>query len=306
MSRAMAQRKNETQRFAALSAELPTATVPLISGEHLHFFCGRRPAGEIPPHRHEQLEISILFEPAVCSVSWGSPPAPALAMHGPAILLVAPQQLHACRWERDADVIVLHIERPLQRELRLQRSACTPALPLTSHDRAIWDIASGLRLMCLEDNPAESRALALVARSLAYRAMELVGRKSSAAGGAALEDEEFRRVEQHIVDHLGHPIHAIDLARCVGYSLQHFNALFKARTGITAAAFLMQSRMAKAKELFVGGARTIKTVAEAVGYYAPGNFTAKFREHFGISPRQLIAQVRAQSADRRRISSERP
>lgn len=293
----------------ALRSELPPAGIPLISGDHLHFFCGRRPPGDIPLHRHEQLEISVLFEPAVCRVSWGKPQtSESMTMTGPAIMIVSPQEWHSCHWECEADVMVLHLERPLQRELQFSRKACTAAHPLTSRDRLIWEIASGLRRLCLENNPAESRALALAAKCVACRAIELIGAPVAAGAptAASLDDDEFRRVEQHTTAHLGHPIHAVDLAKCVGYSTQHFNALFKARMGITFAAYLMQSRMAKAKALFMGGARIIKTVAESVGYYDAGNFTAKFREHFGVSPRHMISVVRAESAFRPRISSERP
>ena len=304
MARAMA--KRGCGAGESLSAELPLPRIPLISGEHLHFYCGRRPPGEVPLHRHEQLEINVLFEPAICRVSWGRTTNCA-TMTGPSIMIVSPQQWHSCCWEREADVIVLHVDRPLQRELRFPKKSCPPAHSLTSSDRVIWEIASGLRRLCLDSNPTESRALALVAKSVACRAIELIGVSPLDVPPAArLGDDEFRHVEQYTMAHLGHPIHAIDLAKCVGYSPQHFNALFKARMGITFAAYLMESRMAKAKALFAGGARIIKTVAESVGYYDAGNFTAKFREHFGVSPRHVIGLVRAESAVRPRISSDRP
>lgn len=304
MARGMEKRRLETGD--ALRSELPIPNIPLISGSHLHFFCGRRLPGEIPPHRHEQLEINVLFEPAVCRISWGRPQTTA-TMTGPAIMIVSPQQWHSCCWEREADVMVLHLERPLQRELKFSRASCAGAHSLTSSDRVIWEIASGLRRLCLDRDPAESRALALVAKSVACRAIELIGAPPvTPASAARLGDDEFRHVEQYTSAHIGHPIHAIDLAKCVGYSPQHFNALFKARMGITFAAYLMQRRMAKAKALFTGGARIIKSVAESVGYYDAGNFTAKFRAHFGVSPRHLIALARAESAVRPRISSEGP
>lgn len=302
-----AEQKEKSQRVLPLYFELPSATVPLVSGEDLHFFCARRLPGEIPSHRHDQLEISVLFEPAVCSLSWGEPRRPSvLPMTAPAIVLMAPRQWHSFRWEREADVIVIHIDQPLQRELRCTRGAELPTLLQARSDPVIWEIASGLRRLCLDRNPAESRALALVAKSVACRAVELLAKPDTAPTALALSDAEFRRVEDYMLAHLGHEIHIVDLARSVGYSSQHFSALFKARMGITAPAFLMQLRMAKAKERFAAGARTIKTVGESVGYYDAGNFTARFRERFGLSPRTLIEQLRAESAVRPRITSERP
>jgi AraC-like DNA-binding protein len=308
MSRGTGQREAKLQGSVSLNSELPGANTPLISGEHLHFFCGRRPSGEIPFHRHEHLEISLLFEPAVCSVSWGMAPGTTVTkLNGPAILLVAPQAWHACRWECEADVMVIHLERPLQRELRFSRKACAPALPLSANDQVIWEIASGLRRLCLANDPVETRALALTAKTVACRAIELLGKPApESIPPAGLLEAEFQQVEQFMRTHIAHDIGVIDLARCVGYSPQHFNALFKARTGISAPVFLMQLRMAKAKELFSAGARTIKSVAEAVGYFDAGNFTAKFRDYFGISPRHLIAQIRVKSAIRPSISEIRP
>lgn len=303
MARGAAKRK--TGAAQPLSAELPLPGLPFISGENLHFFCGRRPPGEVPLHRHEQLEINILFEPAVCRVSWGRPQITA-TMTGPSIVVVSPQQWHSCCWEREAEVILLHLEPPLQRELRFARMS-RGAHPLTSSDRVLWEIASGLRRLCLGNSPAESRALALVAKSVACRAIELIGVPPGASPSAAhLSDDDFRRVEEYTLAHLGHPIQAGDAAKCVGYSSQHFNVLFKARAGITFKTFLKECRMAKAKALFLGGARIIKSVSEAVGYDDAGNFTALFRNHFGVSPKHVMGLAHTESAVRPRISSDRP
>ncbi len=289
-----------------LSAELPLPGLPFISGENLHFFCGRRPPGEVPLHRHDQLEINILFEPAVCRVSWGRPQTTA-TLTGPSIVVVSPRQWHSCCWEREAEVILLHLERPLQRELQFSRTATGGAHPFTSSDRVLWDVASGLRRLCLDSNPSESRALALVAKTVACRTIELIGAPPVALPAARhLSDDDFRRVEEYTLAHLGHPIQAGDAAKCVGYSLQHFNVLFKARAGITFKTFLKECRMAKAKELFTSGARFIKAVAEAVGYDDAGNFTALFRKHFGVSPKHVMGLAHTESAVRPRISSDRP
>ncbi len=302
-----AERQTEHEGALALRSELPSSAVPLVSGEHLHFFCARRMPGEIPVHRHDELEISVLFEPAICRLCWGEPQRPSvLPMIAPAIALMRPRQWHSFQWEREADMIVIHLDRRLQRELRCTRRSTGPGLPQASSDPVIWEIASGLRRLCLDRDPAETRALALVAKSVACRAVELLARPKLPPAALALNDAEFRRVEDFMLAHLAHEIHLVDLARAVGYSPQHFSALFKARLGITAPAFLMQLRMAKARERFASGARTIKTVAESVGYYDAGNFTARFREHFGFSPRRLIEQVRAESAVRPRISAGGP
>lgn len=203
-----------------LCAELPLPGFPFISGENLHFFCGRRPPGDVPLHRHEQLEINILFEPAVCRVSWGRPQM-TTTMTGPSIVVVSPRQWHSCCWEREAEVILLHLEPPLQRELRFARMSRGGAHPLTSSDRVLWEIASGLRRLCLGNSPAESRALALVAKSVACRAIELIGVPSVAVSAVPrLSEEDFHRVEEYTLAHLGHPIQAGDAAKCVGYQPQ--------------------------------------------------------------------------------------
>src|SRR3954471_15677178 len=90
------------------SPPLASAQEKLHRGRHLSLVCERRSSGLEPEHRHEQLQITLLFEPGECVYSWldaqGGRHEETIA--GPQFLWLAPQVSHSCRWEKPADLIV--------------------------------------------------------------------------------------------------------------------------------------------------------------------------------------------------------
>ena len=92
-----------------LSAEMPGPNVALIRHPELSVFCARRTIGEVPEHAHQQLKLAVLFEPAECCISWpgSTGKRESQQLNGPAILMVAPRQLHSCTWTKAADIAVI-------------------------------------------------------------------------------------------------------------------------------------------------------------------------------------------------------
>lgn len=70
----------------------------------------------------------------------------------------------------------------------------------------------------------------------------------------------------------------------VGLSRCHLSRLFKARTGQTLQAYLLDVRIRKAGELLAAGTLTSTRVAFEVGFNTPARFFAAFRARTGLTP----------------------
>ena len=90
-----------------------------------------------------------------------------------------------------------------------------------------------------------------------------------------------RILEEHFVA----PPTVEQLARRVGVNRTRLRHDFKCIFGITIAEFVQARRMEMARQLLRDESISIGVIAEAVGYSHAGNFSAAFRRHFGVSPR---------------------
>lgn len=92
---------------------------------------------------------------------------------------------------------------------------------------------------------------------------------------------------QQILDYIGQNfrenIGLEDVARSVGYSPRHCNAMFKSCYGETIAAYLRRLRMEAAKDELKRGA-SVKDISESLAFSSASGFRRAFREQFGIAP----------------------
>ncbi len=77
------------------------------------------------------------------------------------------------------------------------------------------------------------------------------------------------------------------LARRVGINQNKLTQGFRHQFGMTVAQYCQTQRMNEAARLLGDDSLTIYRVAELVGYEFPGNFTAAFKRHFGVSPKSF-------------------
>ena len=90
----------------------------------------------------------------------------------------------------------------------------------------------------------------------------------------------------YIHDHFGEAITRELLAVHLRCSPAHFSRVFSQTTGYTYRDFLIQFRVAKAKELLRFSHLQVAEIAGMVGYEDPFQFSKQFRKRVGVSPRQ--------------------
>ena len=253
----------------------------------------------VAEHDHQGLQIGLLFEPATCLLSWRMPSGEAQEQRlvGPQVYLVAPGQVHACRWETEIELLMLFAEESFwQRYVKRKMAGVSIAESASGGNRDIvlWQLASTLRQLCNEGGEIDEGLVEIVGGALAIRAIKLLCAEQPIAGmaGGVLSPNRLRAVEEYIQKELAYDIHVADLAKRVGHSVPHFAAVFKNTTGLAPYEYITRCRMLKAHELLRTGEYRLGEVARAVGYEDQGHFSWRFREHFRYPPKFLMSQAR--------------
>ena len=97
-------------------------------------------------------------------------------------------------------------------------------------------------------------------------------------------------VFEFIEAHYQKPINLTDVAQAVGYSPAYLTNLSQSHTGRTVKAWIIERRMAQARQLLATTAQSIKQVAESIGYADAGYFTRQFRKLHGVTPQVWRSQ----------------
>ncbi len=121
--------------------------------------------------------------------------------------------------------------------------------------------------------------LTLLLIDVARLARDVVGdlRRS----GEPLLAEVFSVIETH----RGEPLSLRDVASSLGMTPGHLTTLVRQRTGRTVQEWIIERRMAEARNLLTDTDLPIADVARRVGMSDPGYFSRVFRRTHGVSPR---------------------
>lgn len=77
-----------------------------------------------------------------------------------------------------------------------------------------------------------------------------------------------------------------DCARMVNLSYSYYAKMFRTVTGKSFTAYLIDLRLAKAHSILLATDLPVTDVALSCGYKNPAHFTAEYKRHFGVTPRQ--------------------
>ena len=106
------------------------------------------------------------------------------------------------------------------------------------------------------------------------------------------------RVIRSINDHMSDSDFNIDvLCGEAGISRAHLHRKMKNITGISVSEFIRNIRMEQAARLLREQKVNISQVAYSVGYSSLPYFSAVFRKHFGLAPREFADQQAGQTED---------
>lgn len=103
-----------------------------------------------------------------------------------------------------------------------------------------------------------------------------------------LSKAKLQQVKEYISEHLAQDLNLSEVAAIVQISPYHFSRLFKQSTGITFHQYILQCRIAKAKDLLQHSPLTISEVAIKVGFFDQSHLTRYFKRIVGVTPKQFL------------------
>lgn len=100
------------------------------------------------------------------------------------------------------------------------------------------------------------------------------------------EDDIIQKGILYMKDNLEAKISLDDIASAVGYSISHFNLLFKQRTSFSPIEYYNQLKIQRACSFLQFSELKIKEIAFRLGYYDPFHFSKAFSKEMEITPRE--------------------
>lgn len=101
-------------------------------------------------------------------------------------------------------------------------------------------------------------------------------------------------LDEHIYDS---ELRLDKLSKIAGVSAVYLRRIFRAYCGVTAAQYVIQARMKRAKNILEEGVESISEVAHSVGYTDPLYFSRAFKRCYDISPSALVERARGDVID---------
>lgn len=114
----------------------------------------------------------------------------------------------------------------------------------------------------------------------------MLDRDTSGAASAAPtgEPDVWRNLTAHIQEHL-HDLGGVsELVERSGYTRSHFSRLFRQQTGLSPQDYIINARIALAKELLRETSMSVSQVATRTGYGDIFRFSRQFKKRTGLTP----------------------
>lgn len=136
-------------------------------------------------------------------------------------------------------------------------------------------------------------ALAVAGQHLLHGLLRQLVHDNPPGGGAEPALAGWRQLVAHVHDHL-HDFEGVGrLADRAGYSRSHFSRVFRQQTGLGPEQYVINARIALAKELLRSSMLSMSEIAARAGYGDIYQFSRQFRQRTGLTPSAYRARARA-------------
>ena len=156
--------------------------------------------------------------------------------------------------------------------------------------------AHALRRELLASGAPDPLACEASVLTLEARAAAVAGRPAERASGW-MTSRRLALVDELIEARLDGPLAVHELAGALGLSAGFFARAFRAGTGRTPHAWIVERRLDRARVLLLRGDADLAGVAAECGFASHSHLTARFRARFGTVPSDFRRRVRAPRAD---------
>jgi AraC-like DNA-binding protein len=174
-----------------------------------------------------------------------------------------------------------------------------PMLHLRATDPAMGSVASVVDLVkreVLEKRAGQSLVLTRLVEVMLVEALRSAPAALVSTGLlAGLRDPQLAMALRAIHTRMSQPWTLVTLAREAGMSRSSFAGRFAQVIGLTPLNYLLQWRLAVARDLLTRGQMTVAETALAVGYESASGFSTAFSRETGQSPRAFVEAQRGKA-----------
>jgi len=166
-------------------------------------------------------------------------------------------------------------------------------LPQFIHVRGASRLTTLVQLVmeeCRAQRPARQIVLARLLELLLIDALRSLADDRGCPGVMrGLADDRLAAAIRAIHQHPAHTWTVVELAKCAALSRSAFFVRFRAALGLSPMEYLLNWRMALAKDLLRSAHLSVAEVAEQVGYRSASAFSVAFTRYAGLSPNGFAA-----------------
>jgi AraC family transcriptional regulator len=179
-------------------------------------------------------------------------------------------------------------------------------------DPLFTPLAIGLRRAAMLGAPAPLAIETLVAAAVERISAVLDAGTLRAKPERRMTSWRLKRIYDHFEARLAEEIHLADVAIDIGLSESYLARAFRAATGTTLHATLLERRIARARRLIEAALRrdapaSLADVAAATGFSSHAHMTTAFRRVLGVTPSGWMRMVRTTQRERsQNFSRETP
>jgi AraC-like DNA-binding protein len=140
-----------------------------------------------------------------------------------------------------------------------------------------------------------SQALAPEEKS-SRQARQQISSRDSAIGAKATTQASYargglpprvvRRLREHIDSNIDHRISVDTMAKLANLSVCYFTRAFDQSVGLTPHDYVIRRRVERTRDLLLGTDMSLSEIALAAGFSDQSHCARRFRQHFGMSPRE--------------------
>jgi len=96
----------------------------------------------------------------------------------------------------------------------------------------------------------------------------------------------IRRIKHYIDDNLASDLSLTSISNEFNYNSAYISRVFKQSTGINLSAYIMQTRIEKAKDYLIQTKNPIQSIAELTGFGSSQYFSLCFKKKYGLTPKE--------------------
>lgn len=270
----------------------PVLSSHVLNWERIYVQQHRLPGWETPEcsHLQHKVEVHSATSSARIERRLNGRRRDEQIIQGDIVLIPAGVQ-HQVSWDREIECTFLALEptyiaQIAREETDLESIEFVPRF--AQSDPLIYQIALALKRE-LESGElssqlyVEAATMLLAAHLLRHYSTSQLSLQTDVGG---LSRASLNQVIEYIDAHLTEDLSVSEIAASISMSQYHFTRLFKQSLGVAPYQYVIQRRVAFAKQLLASPNLSITQVSQQIGFYTPNQFSHFFRRHTGLSPKE--------------------